>query len=338
MKYLLYSFMLCCFLACSNGADETNADTNVSMDAPDYAMVMHGGAGTILKKNMTPEREKSYRMAIDSSLTIGENILKNGGSALDAVVETIKYLEDNPLFNAGKGAVFTNKGINELDASIMNGADQNAGAVGGISVVRHPIEAAKAVMQQSEHVFLVGKGAEEFATRQGLEIVDPKYFYSDRRWKSLQRIKDKEMTELDHDEKKHGTVGVVALDKNGNIVAGTSTGGMTNKRFNRIGDSPVIGAGTYANNATCGVSCTGHGEYFIRYAIAHAMSSMMEFGGKSVQEAGDYLVHDLLVKKKGTGGLVALDKYGHITMPFNTAGMYRGYVKPDERVVKIYND
>lgn len=327
------------FFACKENAKVKTAE----LEKPAYAMVIHGGAGTILKENMTLEKEKAYIDAMNKALDIGEEILKNGGSSMDAVEKSIRYMEDSPLFNAGKGAVFTHDGKNEMDASFMYGKDQNAGAVGGVTNVKHPISAARAVLEESEHVMMAGKGAERFAQLQGLEIVDPSYFRTERRWNSLQRIlnSEKEKTELsesDDKDKKHGTVGCVALDKDGNIAAGTSTGGMTNKKFNRIGDSPIIGAGTYADNATCGVSSTGHGEYFIRYTVARDIAAMMEYGGKSLKEAADYIINKKLVEKGGTGGVVALDQMGNITMPFNTAGMYRGYTKPGERVVKIYKE
>ena len=313
------------------------------MVKPEYAIVIHGGAGTILKKNMTPEKEKSYIDAMNRALDIGEDVLKNGGSSMDAVEKSIRFMEDSPLFNAGKGAVFTHEGKNEMDASFMYGKDQNAGAVGGVTNIKHPISAARAVLEKSEHVMMAGKGAEEFSKLQGLEIVDPSYFKTERRWNSLQRIlkAEKEKTELSEDDdkdKKHGTVGCVALDNEGNITAGTSTGGMTNKKYNRIGDAPIIGAGTFADNATCGVSSTGHGEYFIRYTVARDIAAMMEYGGKSLEEAGNYIINEKLVEKGGTGGVIALDRKGNIAMPFNTAGMYRGYAKPGERVVKIYKE
>ncbi len=333
--------------ACSQQTDSTetiNASPQQDTSRPTYAMVIHGGAGTILKKNMTPEKEAEYREAMNAALDIGEEILKNGGSSADAVEQTIVFMENSPLFNSGKGAVFTNAGINELDASFMDGATLNAGAVGGVTVVKNPIKAARAVLEKSDHVMLVGKGAEQFAEQQGLEIVDNEYFYTERRFESLQRAKAAESNEtgfifdLEFNDHKFGTVGCVALDKDGNIVAGTSTGGMTNKRYNRIGDSPIIGAGTYANNATCGVSSTGHGEYFIRYAVAHDISAMMEYKGVSLQEAANTVINEKLKAAGGTGGVVALDKNGNVAMPFNTAGMYRGYAKPGERVVQIYED
>ncbi|WP_116105985.1 isoaspartyl peptidase/L-asparaginase family protein [Lewinella sp. IMCC34191] len=308
-------------------------------EVPEYAMVIHGGAGTILKENMTDERAAGIREAMNAAMDAGEAVLREGGSAADAVEATIWVMEDSPYFNSGRGAVFTNAGINELDASFMTGENQEAGAVGGITNLKHPISAARAVMEQSEHVLLTGKGAEEFAAGVGLEVVDPSYFYTEERYQSLQRALEGEKVEqekIDVD-KKHGTVGCVALDKSGNIAAGTSTGGMTNKRFNRLGDSPIIGAGTYANNATCGVSCTGWGEYFIRYAVAYDVHARMAYAGASLQEAADAVIHNTLVEKGGTGGLIALDAAGNIVMPFNTPGMYRGYLKAGgEREILFY--
>lgn len=335
--------------ACTGGDEETAAAAEpeaadpAAEEKPAYAIVIHGGAGTILKENMTPEKEAEYTQALNDALDIGENVLKNGGSSMDAVTQTIVFMENSPLFNSGKGAVFTHEGKNELDASMMNGATLNAGAIGGVTTVKNPITLARAVMEKSEHVMLTGKGAEQFAEEQKLELVDPSYFYTERRWNSLQQAIEAEndglgLQEPPYPDYKFGTVGCVALDSEGNIVAGTSTGGMTNKRYNRIGDSPIIGAGTYANNATCGVSSTGHGEFFIRYVVAHDISAMMEYGGLSLQEAAGRVINDKLKAAGGTGGVVALDKNGNIAMPFNTAGMYRGYSKPNERVVKIYED
>jgi beta-aspartyl-peptidase (threonine type) len=314
------------------------------------AIIIHGGAGTILKKNMSPEKEKVYKEKLKEAINVGYTILKNGGTSLDAVEKTIQVLENSPLFNAGKGAVFTNAETNEMDASIMTGNDLNAGAVAGVRNVKNPISAARKVMEKSPHVLLSGGGASTFAKEQGLEIVDPGYFYTERRFKTLQRIKDKEKTELDHDEKsafydadikdsKFGTVGCVALDKDGNITAGTSTGGMTNKRWNRIGDSPIIGSGTYANNATCGVSSTGWGEYFIRAQVAHDISAQMEYKNVSLKEATTDVIQNKLTKLGGTGGVVALDKNGNMSFEFNTAGMYRASMNDKgELVLKIYKE
>ena len=321
-----------------------------SAEAP-IGIVIHGGAGTILKKNMSPEKENAYRDKLSEALMVGYEILKNGGSSLDAVEKTIRVMEDSPLFNAGKGAVFTNAGTNELDASIMDGKTLNAGAVAGVKHVKNPISLARLVMEKSKHVMLVGDGAEEFGKQNGTKLVDPKYFFTKRRWQQLQKLKAREQensnseleppVQLDHDgdDHKFGTVGVAALDKNGNLAAGTSTGGMTNKRWGRVGDSPVIGAGTYANNKTCAVSATGHGEYFIRGAIAHDISAMMAYGGASLQEAAHHVIMEKLTEMGGTGGVIAIDKAGNIAMPFNTSGMYRGFIdKNGKPVIKIYQE
>ena len=343
MRTLLHLsvFVLLAAALCRCGEARAADQEPVAAERPEYALVIHGGAGTILKENMTDERAAAITEAMNAALDAGEKVLRAGGSAADAVEQTIWVMEDSPYFNSGKGAVFTNAGINELDASFMNGADQNAGAVGGITNLKHPISAARAVMEKSEHVLLTGKGAEEFAAGQGLEVVDPSYFFTQERYDALQRAKAGEKVEqekIDVD-KKHGTVGCVALDKEGNLAAGTSTGGMTNKRYNRLGDSPIIGAGTYADNATCGVSCTGWGEFFIRYAVAYDVHARMAYGGATLQEATDAVIHRTLVEKGGTGGLIALDKDGNVAMPFNTPGMYRGYLKAGgEREIRFYEE
>ena len=317
-------------------------------------LVIHGGAGTILRQNMTPEKEQVYRASLEAALQTGYTILKNGGTSVDAVEAVVRVLEDNPLFNAGKGAVFTHEGKNELDAAIMNGKNLAAGSVASVTTIKHPVSAARAVMEKSEHVMLIGKGAEQFAQQQGLEIVDPSYFYTEERWKALQRVlqEDSSKTELDHSvpkktslkqpenhDYKYGTVGAVALDRNGNLAAATSTGGMTNKKFGRVGDAPIIGAGTYANNATCAISCTGWGEFFIRLSVAKTVSDLMEYKNYSLQKAGDEMINKKVPELGGDGGLIAVDKNGNIAMPFNTEGMYRGYIKSDGKaVVKIYKD
>ena len=309
-----------------------------------YGLVIHGGAGTILKERMTEETEKAYREKLNESLEAGYAVLEKGGSSSDAVIAAIQVMEQSELFNAAKGAVFTHEGHNEMDASLMKGENLMAGAVAGVRHIKSPIAAAKAVMEQSPHVLLIGMGAEEFAREQGLELVDTSYFFTERRWNSLQNAIKSEKVELDHDEKKNvekspkssviysvpedykfGTVGCVALDKAGNLAAGTSTGGMTNKRWNRVGDSPIIGAGNYANNATCAVSATGHGEFFIRNVVAYDISALMEYKGLSLKEASDEVVLDKLVKKGGSGGVIAIDRDGNVNMPFNTKGMYRGF-------------
>lgn len=315
INLLFLAFIVLSFIACQ--------PTKQEPETLEYALAIHGGAGTILKKNMTPEKEKEIYDKLDEALSVGDSILKNGGSALDAVEQTIHILENSPLFNAGKGSVFTNSGKNELDASIMWGKDLNAGAVAGVGDIKNPISAARKVMENSEHVMLSGVGASKFAAQQGLTIVDSSYFFTEKRWNYLQKILNKEQKMKQTD--RHGTVGCVALDKEGNLAAGTSTGGMTNKKFGRIGDSPVIGAGTYANNNTCAVSCTGHGEFFIRLGVARDIAAMMEYQNLNLDEATNKVI-EKLNNIKGTGGFVALDKYGNPALKMNTEGMYRGYV------------
>ncbi|WP_198315798.1 isoaspartyl peptidase/L-asparaginase family protein [Chitinophaga tropicalis] len=315
-----------------------------------YVLVVHGGAGTILKKNMSPEQEAAYKAGLQEALSTGYKLIQAGKSSLDAVEATVRVLEDNPLFNAGKGAVFTHDGRNEMDAAIMNGKTLEAGAVAGVSVIRNPISAARAVMEKSSHVMLTGKGAETFAKDAGLEIVDPSYFRTQNRWDALQKAlkEDSMKSKLDHSyqpagklgienrDNKFGTVGAVALDKAGNLAAATSTGGMTNKKFGRIGDSPIIGAGTYANNKTVAVSCTGWGEFFIRSVVAYDLSALMEYKGLSVQDAGKTVI-EKVGALGGDGGLIALDKDGNAALPFNTEGMYRGTVTADGKItIEIY--
>jgi len=323
----------------------------------EFGIVIHGGAGTILKKNMTPEKDKAYRVKLNQVLETGYEMLDEGADAVSVVEACIWIMEDSPLFNAGKGAVFTNAGTNELDASIMRGQDLQAGAVAGIKTVKHPISAARLVMEKSPHVMLSGKGAETYAKEQGLEIVDPAYFKVERRAKQLERAKkkDEKLRGLDESKSKvgdqgfvpseendykFGTVGVAVLDREGNLAAGTSTGGMTNKRWGRIGDSPVIGAGTYANNNTCAISCTGHGEFFIRYAVAHDISALMEYKKKGIQDAADEVVMKKLVEAGGSGGVIGIDGKGNVAMSFNSKGMYRGYFRQNDVSpwIGIYGD
>lgn len=327
-----------------------------------FGFVMHGGAGTILREKMTPEREAAIRAKLSEALTAGFTILKNNGAGLDAVVAAITLLEDSPLFNAGKGSVFTAEGTNELDASIMEGRTRKAGAVAGLKRIKNPILLARLVMEQSPHVLMAREGAETFAREKGVELIDPKYFYTEERWQELQRKKqeerDKEKSAAPKkaahlrgaspgaasasaayvDEEKFGTVGAVCLDASGNLSAGTSTGGMSNKRFGRIGDSPIIGAGTYADNQTCAVSCTGDGEYFIRASVAHEVASLMRYAGKSLKEAAERALAEAK-SLGGGGGLIAIDRRGNFATPFNTAGMYRGWIGPDGKpTVQIYAD
>ncbi|WND02031.1 isoaspartyl peptidase/L-asparaginase [Temperatibacter marinus] len=296
-----------------------------------YSLVIHGGAGTILKKHITPEIEKRIRGKLTKSLLAGETILKSGGSSLDAIVASIKILEDSPEFNAGHGAVFTSEGKNELDASIMDGRTLNAGSIAGVTTIKNPITLARAVMDKSRHVMFIGNGAETFAREQGIETVDPSYFYVERRYQQLLRAQGRDKSSAYFSDHRFGTVGAVAIDQEGNIAAGTSTGGMTNKRYGRVGDVPIIGAGTYANNKSCGVSATGHGEYFIRATVARSICALMEYKGLSLQEAADAIVMEQLVEMKGDGGIIAVDKDGNIVYSFNSAGMYRGKVSQSEK-------
>ena len=306
-----------------------------------YAIAIHGGAGTILQSQMTAEKEKAYKDGLQEAIEAGEKVLSAGGSALDAVQSAIVKLEDNPLFNAGKGSVFTNEGKNEMDAAIMEGHTLKAGAVAGVTNIKNPIVLARAVMDKSEHVLLASKGAVEFARRNNIEMMDDDYFRTMQRWQQLEQAKAEGAILLDHTKanNKKGTVGCVALDLHGNIAAGTSTGGMTNKMFGRVGDSPIIGAGTYANNKTCAVSCTGHGEFFLRAVVAYDISCLMEYKGLSLKEACDIVVHDKLVKLGGEGGLIALDAKGNIELCFNSEGMYRAMKKSDEAIfIGIYKN
>lgn len=308
-----------------------------------FGLVIHGGAGTIERGKMSAEREQEYRAALERAIIAGYEILKRGGSSLDATEAAVRVLEDDPHFNAGKGAVFTNAGTNELDAAIMDGKTLRAGAVASLKHIKNPINLARLVMEKSGHVMMDGEGAEAFAAANGVELVDQKYFYTEERWQALQKMKEAEKSGevggkkfIVTDQDRHGTVGAVALDKNGNLAAATSTGGTTNKKIGRVGDSPIIGGGTYANNTTCAVSATGDGEYFIRSVVAHDISALMEYRGMKLQEAAQ-MVLDKVAKIGGTGGLIAIDHDGNIALPFNTSGMYRGHVGVDgEFVVEIY--
>lgn len=344
MKNLNKLFLILSFLLFSFSNELTAQDKKV-------VFVMHGGAGTILKKNMTPEKEKEYESKLEEAVSLGYKILLNGGTSLEAVESAIKILEDSPLFNAGKGAVFTNDGRNELDASIMDGKTLKAGAVAGVTTIKNPITAARKVMESSPHVLMVGNGAEKFAKEQNIVMVDPSYFKDEKRLQQLKRIKEKEKELKDTLEGrgfifpqelkdyKYGTVGAVALDSYGNLAAGTSTGGMTNKKYGRVGDSPIIGAGTYANNKTCAVSATGHGEYFIRSVVAYDISALMEYKELSLTEATHEVIHKKLVELGGDGGVIALDKNGNYSMTFNTAGMFRAAIDKDgNMIIKIYEE
>jgi beta-aspartyl-peptidase (threonine type) len=303
------------------------------------SIAIHGGAGTILRSNMTPELQAQYEAGLGQALQAGYAILESGGSSVDAVQAAVMHLEDFQLFNAGKGAVFNNRGKHEMDASIMDGRTLAAGAVCGVGNVRNPVQLARAVMDQSEHVLLAGAGAEEFARQMELPFEADSYFFTQQRYDQWQQALLEDKVQLDHSDKKFGTVGAAALDMAGNLAAATSTGGMTNKKFGRVGDSPIPGAGTYANNATCAISCTGHGELFIRSVVAYDISCLMEYKGLSLQEACNIVVHDKLVRIGGEGGLVAVDYSGNICMPFNSEGMYRASKRnAGEAVIKIYKD
>ncbi|MBZ4415113.1 isoaspartyl peptidase/L-asparaginase family protein [Myxococcus sp. RHSTA-1-4] len=321
-----------------------------------WGLVIHGGAGVISRENLTPQREAEVRAALTQALQAGHAVLAKGGSSLDAVGAAIRVLEDSPYFNAGRGAVFNHDGVNELDAAIMDGKTRMAGSVAGLRHVKNPIDLARRVMEKSPHVMMIGEGAEAFAKAQGVELVDAKYFYTEERWQGLQRALQKEREQQqaappgqpssalqpgydpvtgDH---KFGTVGAVALDQAGNLAAGTSTGGMTNKRYGRVGDSPIIGAGTYADPG-CAVSATGHGEYFIRYTVARDICARVEYQQLPLPEAADRVVNDVLVKAGGEGGVIAMDRHGNVAMPFNSSGMYRGYMGEDGQPhVAIFRD
>lgn len=331
---------------------------------PKLGFMIHGGAGVIKKGSLTPEKEKEYRAKLEEAVLAGYKALQDGKSGVDAVETAIRILEDSPLFNAGKGAVFTADGKNELDAAVMNGKNMMAGAVAGLHRIKNPISLARAVMEKSPHVMMIGDGAETFAKEIGIEIVEEKYFWTQERWDSLQKILKEEkekkekpkaseekkepvsfydvekMTETQRlPENKFGTVGAVALDKDGNLAAGTSTGGMTNKKYGRVGDVPIIGAGTYANNDTCAVSATGWGEFFIRLGVARDISSLMEYRALPVQQAADLVIKQKLQQAGGDGGVIVIDKFGNMAVSFNSEGMYRAYINTDGKpVVEIYKD
>ncbi len=326
MKYLFFISLLLFVL---HSYSQTDADMK------SYTLVVHGGAGTLSKEYFTPEKEKAYHEALKEALMLGEKILKAGGHAIDAVEAVVVFLEDHPFFNAGKGSVMTLDGKFELDASIMNGSTMKAGAVAQIGNVKNPIKAARLVMDKTEHVFLSGKGAENFASRHGLTPVDTNYFKTEERWKQFLKMKEQQEQQKDTAPRgmivasgeKYGTVGAVALDMHGNLAAATSTGGMMNKLHGRIGDSPLIGAGTYADNAFAAISCTGHGEFFIRSLAAYDVVAAMKYGKLTLQQATENIIHQTLAPQGGLGGLIAVDKDGNIAMPFSTSGMYRGFVK-----------
>ncbi len=313
-----------------------------------FSIAIHGGAGTILKDDMTPDLEKAYLQGLTDAVNAGYAVLEEGGSAVNAVKAAVVVLEDNLLFNAGRGSVFTKKGVQEMDAAIMDGSNLAAGAVAGVRNVRNPIELATEVMKNSNHVFLSGKGANDFAIKQGIKLEPDEFFFSQFRYDQWKAIRDSDNYSLDHThqgleellrDKKFGTVGAVACDGYGNIAAATSTGGMTNKKYGRIGDSPIIGSGTYANNKTCAISCTGHGEMFIRAVAAYDVSCIMEYKGLSLQEAMDEVVNKKLLQIDGEGGMIGVDAQANVAMIFNSAGMYRGFKNNSgESYIGIYRD
>lgn len=323
-----------------------NAEGSASEQREKYVLVVHGGAGTITRQNMTPEREAQYRSGLEAALLAGYQIIQDGGDALDAVEAAVRILEDDSLFNAGKGAVFTNDGRNELDASIMYGKNRMAGSVAGVTIIKNPITAARAVMEKSEHVMLAGRGAELFAMAQNIDTVPPSYFRTEPRWRGLQRSLRNDSLRMQNQtagitpdpDRKFGTVGCVARDKNGNLAAGTSTGGMNNKKYGRIGDAPIIGAGTFADNNTVAVSCTGWGEFYIRNVVAYDVSALMEYKNMPLSDAASAVIKKV-GDAGGNGGLIALDKNGNMAMPFNTEGMYRGAITESGKMeIYFYKD
>jgi beta-aspartyl-peptidase (threonine type) len=326
---------------------------------PPLGIVIHGGAGVITRGSLTTEQEKEYRVALEQAVLAGYKVLQAGGTSLDAVEAAVRIMEDSPLFNAGKGAVFTSEGTNELDASIMDGKTLKAGAVATLKRIKNPISLARLVMQKSPHVMMIGEGAEKFASENGVELVPQSYFFTQRRFDALKKVQEEEKKKADaakegkkvslveskKDENRHGTVGAVAVDKFGNLAAATSTGGMTNKKFGRVGDAPIIGAGTYANNNSCAVSATGWGEYFIRLGVARDISAIMEYQAMPVQQAVDAVIQRKLPalgkmdNEDADGGVIAIDKFGNIGISFNSEGMYRAYIDMNGKpVVQIYKD
>lgn len=336
-------FTLLFFIILLSCSDEKN---NESVKKIEYGLVLHGGAGSIYKGRYTVEEENEYKNKLTEALLTGYKILIENGTSLDAVETVILVLENSPLFNAGIGAVMTNAETVEMDASIMDGSTLNAGAVAGVKHVKNPISLARAVMEKSKHVLMVGDGAESFAQEIGMGLVDNNYFFTERRIKEIQKIKAEErksktVSDRMHlnQETKFGTVGCAALDKHGNLAAGTSTGGMANKRWGRVGDSPIIGAGTYANNKTCALSATGHGEFFMRNVVTHNISALMEYKNLSLQEAANEIVMKTLVEQNGSGGVIGIDNKGNITMIFNSEGMFRGYITDEGKpTVAIYEE
>ena len=337
--FLTFSFL---FFSCVEQQKDVQNHINNQQETVDelkqkpakFGIALHGGAGVIRKENMSDSLQKMYELKLEEAIRVGHEILASGGKAEEAVMHTINILEDSPLFNSGKGAVFNADGINELDASIMHGGSLNAGAVASVTRVKNPINLAFEVMENSEHVLLSGEGAEVFAKMQGIELVENEYFHTDGKKASLQRSKESEQTAFYFKDEllqnnKYGTVGCVALDQEGNLVAGTSTGGMTNKKYGRIGDSPIIGAGTYANNLTCAISATGHGEFFIRNVVAYDISALMQYQNLSLEQASKIVIQEKLSNLGGRGGIVGIDHLGNVVMEFNTPGMYRAQMNAE---------
>jgi beta-aspartyl-peptidase (threonine type) len=328
MKRFIFAFIVIVF-ALNNATAQQSAITKNK----GYVIVLHGGAGDISPVNTPPEKQAALKSALTEALNAGKQVLAKGGASLDAIVAAIKVMENSPLFNAGKGAVLTAEGKAEMDAAIMDGKTLKAGAVAGITIVKNPITAARAVMDHSEHVMMAGKGAEQFAKDQHLEIVEPSYFITPERWKTYLRMKTQDS--IQKVKEKFGTVGAIALDLEGNLAAATSTGGMMMKKFGRIGDSPIIGAGTYANNEACAVSATGHGEFFIRYVVAYDIAALMLYKDWSVEKASDFVINQKLKTVGGEGGVICLDRKGNIATPFNTPGMFRAWLKFDGKNEEI---
>ncbi|MFD0931522.1 isoaspartyl peptidase/L-asparaginase family protein [Psychroflexus salinarum] len=341
MKYSILLLISLLFIACHD-SPKLSKEKNIPQEQK-FGIVIHGGAGVIKKENMTDSLQKAYEEKLEEAISVGHKILSEGGTALEAVQKTINVMENSPLFNSGKGAVLNAGGVAELDASIMEGKTRNAGAISGVQHIKNPINLALKVMEESDHVMLSASGAEEFAKLHELEFVDNAYFITERRKKALESSKAREQgvssNEFYLSNEKYGTVGCAALDKEGNLAAGTSTGGMTNKKFGRIGDSPIIGAGTYANNKTCAISATGHGEYFIRGVVAHDISAMMEYQGISLEKAAQRVIQKKLTDMGGTGGIIGIDSKGKVVMEFNTPGMFRATKNmKGETEIKMYKD
>ena len=331
--YLLSTLIISLLLT---GCVKEIHNNDINEKRADFALVVHGGAGYIYEGKYSPEQEKQYTEKLEEAINLGYDILNNNGSAVDAVETVIRVLEDSPLFNAGKGAVFTDEGNVELDASIMDGKNINAGGVASLTHIKNPITLARFVMEHSPHILLFGEGAEKFSDEFGLQKVDNSYFKTDERIKEFE--KNNKSASLKYEsENKFGTVGCAALDKEGNLAAGTSTGGMMGKKYGRVGDSPIIGAGTYANNKTCAISATGHGEFFIRNVLAHDISALMEYKGLNIFEASDLVINKNLKEQDASGGVIGLDKYGNVMMTFNTEGMFRGYrISGGVSEIKLY--